>query len=126
RGADRIVEAEAVREEAAQITRTVEEWRASLKTPQNDEWKKELELRAGVLDRMLLPAVGHPKPDFQMDYLRRGREMDFVLIEKTTVTLLIGVLTVMMLGAFLLSLRWRFSSGVTALPILLQPRPGHM
>ncbi|MDI9383389.1 MAG: hypothetical protein QM518_03725 [Verrucomicrobiota bacterium] len=126
RGAGRIEEAEAVREEAAQITRTVEEWRASLKTPQNDEWKKELELRAGVLDRMLLPAVGHPKPDFQMDYLRRGREMDFVLIEKTTVTLLIGVLTGMMLVAFLLSLRWRFSSGVTALPILLQPRPGHM
>jgi hypothetical protein len=117
-------DAEAMKESGKAIASPVEEWRASIKSPESNKWEQEMLRQAGILDRVLLPAIGPPREEYgiDFDFLKAGRLLDFILVEQLTFTLLVEVLTVMMVVAFLLALRWRFSSGATAIPILLQPK----
>jgi hypothetical protein len=81
----------------------------------DEMWIKQ---HAGILDAMLLPALGEdPVPE----EIAVGRELDYVIAERAqTLALLLGF-TALMAGALIVSLRWRFARHEHINPLLCLP-----
>jgi hypothetical protein len=109
-------EAEAMRQRARALLAPFQKWKARRSETNYDD----IESAGGILTAMLLPAIGEPLPS-EKD-LAYERITWYVLIERAGFTLLLHFFVLLMLLMLLVALRWRWTKGFAAAPILILPR----
>ena len=107
--------AEQAREEAAALAEPVTMWREN-RDSRPDE--KRLLRSAGVLHRMLLPAVGELPTH---EELAPGRYLDYVTIEQAVASAVVIGLLIAMIVCVVVALRWHLDRRCASAPILLLP-----
>jgi len=110
--------AAAMRARAKQLAAPLEAWKAGRKTFDHDQERRLIQ-EAGVLDGMLVPAIGADTlKEIDLD---RGRTLEQTVVEDLGVTVCVLMLLAVALGGLVAALRWRWARGVPAAPLLVLP-----
>jgi hypothetical protein len=113
--------AQGLERKAYRLMAPMRAWRVRHRAYQDAHtFQRHVRRHAGMIDRYLLPVLGEELTEAD---LAPNRELDYVLLERGVTVLLLVLLAVVILGALLVSLRWRFARGEHILPMLLVPTP---
>lgn len=119
-------DAELIRRRGEALAAPVQDWMARKehlrkeKDPEATSFDIELVRRGSMISRTLFPALG-PESYDHVKFLRGGRMLEYVKVDQVALLGFEVVLVLVMAGAILVALRWRFTAGGKAIPLLMLP-----
>ncbi|OPZ25130.1 MAG: hypothetical protein BWZ02_02590 [Lentisphaerae bacterium ADurb.BinA184] len=113
-------EAAACRQTVATWNAPVQNWKAGQKE-NTGGLGETVRAKGSFMDALLIPALGETVSEAE---LRGGRLLDYCLVDRSAVLLLLTLATGVLLGCWAIGLRWRLTAGGGYQAIILVPRLG--